>query len=84
MNAPLSHIPPVFDPEHPYHLSEEQHYRVYQARHLVELLHSLSSAKQEFFDIRSESLAVTCSLIGELLDEAVPKLIFKDGKGEKL
>lgn len=69
-----------FDPKFPYRLSEDQHTRLYQARHLVELLHNVAGPTYpEFSEIRTESLAVVCGLIGDLLDEAMPNMIFRKG-----
>lgn len=66
-----------FDPQRPYSLTEEQHYAIYQARHLALLLHDLSSCRDEFAEVRRESVAVVYDLLGDLLDAAIPNLIFK-------
>jgi hypothetical protein len=71
-----------FDPQRPYSLTEDQHYSLYQARHLAELFHGLCSGRDEFVNLRHESVAVVFNLIGDLLDTAVPNLVFKP-KGEK-
>lgn len=66
-----------FDPEYPYRLSEDQHTNLYQVRHLLELIHALSSPGNEFVELRAESVAVTCGLMSDLLDEAVPNLVWR-------
>lgn len=77
MNNQPSHTSPEFDPEFPYRLTEDQHTRIYQVRHLMELMHNLASNRDEFTDVRVESIAVTCGLIGDLLDEAIPNLVWR-------
>jgi hypothetical protein len=64
-------------PEIAHHLTEDQFYAVYRARHLAELIGNLSQNRDEFTDLRNESLSVVCGLIGELLDEAMPGLIWR-------
>lgn len=66
-----------FDPDFPYRLSESQHDCLYQTRHLLELMHDLALNGEEFCDIRSESIAVTFGLMCDLLDQAMPNLIWR-------
>lgn len=65
------------DPEIAHHLTDDQFYAGYRARHLVELIGTLSQNRDEFTDLRNESLSVVCGLIGDLLDEALPGLIWR-------
>lgn len=58
-------------------LTDDQHTALYRARHLIELLHLFASDRGAFVDLRCESLAVTCDLLGELIDQAVPHLIWR-------
>lgn len=58
-------------------LDEDQHYALYQARHLLGLLYSLTCSKAEFTEIRMEHLCVSLGHITDLMDIAVTNLVFK-------
>lgn len=60
-----------------YHLTEENHYAIYQVRHLLGLLYDLSSGREEFCDLHREHLAVSLGVANELLDGVFPDLVFK-------
>lgn len=61
-----------------YHLTEENHYAIYQVRHLLGLLYDLSScSREEFCDLHREHLAVSLGVANELLDGVFPHLVFK-------
>ena len=63
-----------FDPAFPYRLSEAQQYALYEARHLCDVLHGLASNRDEFVELRTESVAVVAGLLTDLLDAAMPNL----------
>lgn len=72
----MTQASPAFDADHPYRLTEEQHFAIYQVRHVLELIAHVSAARDEYIaDLRYESLAVTAGLLGDLLDSAVPNLV---------
>jgi hypothetical protein len=58
-------------------MTENQHTALYQARHLVATLSRLSASSDEFLDFRREHLAVTLGLIEDLIDTAVPNLVWR-------
>lgn len=60
-----------------YSLAEDQHHKLYQARHLCETLLSLSNSHEEFVDVRRESLATTLNLILELFDQSGLNLVWR-------
>lgn len=59
-----------------YRVTEDQYNGLSNARHLVNLLSELSDShpSQSTVTLNRESLAVTFSLIGDLMDEAIPEL----------
>lgn len=70
-------IPAGFDPEAPYHLTEDQHTALYQARHVLDTLCQLASVSDDFVHLRYESLAVTLGLLTDLLDAVQPNLVWR-------
>lgn len=60
-----------------YHLTEENHFAIYQVRHLLGLLYDLSSGSAEFCDLHREHLAVSLGVANELLDGVFSGLVFK-------
>jgi hypothetical protein len=58
-----------------HHLTEEQHYSLYVARHLCAVMHSLAG-DIGFTEANTESLAVTFGHLTDLLDAAHPGLVF--------
>lgn len=59
-----------------YHLTEDQHDAIYQARHVCELMSDLASCRDNSVEVNRETLAVVGRLVGDLLDKAVPGLVF--------
>lgn len=64
-------------PEHAYHLSEDQHTALYQARHVLDTLYQLANVPNDFVHLRYESLAVTLGLLTDLLDAVQPNLVWR-------
>lgn len=66
----------MFDTERmEYRVTEEQFDELYKARHLLDLLSDLSVAGTvNRADLNRESLAVTCDLIGGMMDGVFPEL----------
>ncbi len=60
-----------------YALTEDQHTALYQARHMLGMIYSLSSVREEFVELRMEELAVSVGLITDLLDSAIPGLVWR-------
>jgi|GEM_PF-6183738 len=73
--AQSSVTPAVFSNGH-YHLTEDSHTAIYQARHLLGLLYDMSSTKEEFCEVHLEHLAVSLGVITDLMDSVFPGLIF--------
>lgn len=59
-------------------MTEDQRTALYQARHLIGTLYSLSATRDEFIDFRREHLQVTLGLIETLIDTAAPGLVWRD------
>lgn len=60
-----------------YPLSEDQSLQIYRARHLIELIGMAAEGSGEFLTLRTESFTLVMGLIGELLDDARPGMIFE-------
>lgn len=67
----------AFDANSAYHLTEDQHTAIYQARHLLGLVYDLSTNQQEFCELHYEHIAVSIGLIADLLDSAIPGLVWR-------
>ena len=73
--TPPSQAPDSGEPR--YHLSESQGNQLYRARHLIELISMAAEGGSDFMTLRSESFTVVMSMVGEMLDDASPGMIFK-------
>ena len=62
-------------------MTEDQHTALYQARHLIGTLYTLTATRDEFIDLRREHLQVTLGLIETLIDTAAPGLVWRDRNG---
>lgn len=53
-----------------YHLTEDQQYALFQARHLLGLLADLAGGSSKFVDTRSEHLCVGLGVVNNLMDQS--------------
>lgn len=65
------------DSTEPAILSDDQHTALYEAYHLVELIHYLSSNQAEFVEIRQETLAVVCGIITTRMEQVTNNLFWR-------
>lgn len=73
----MATTPKPFDPERPYCLSEDEHYRLYTAQHVLAVVSALAltsteaPARDQHVDIPRESLGVLASLLCTQIEEAI-------------
>ncbi|WP_038141020.1 hypothetical protein [Thiothrix lacustris] len=58
-------------------LNDDQHTALYEAYHLVELIHYLSSNQAEFVEIRQETLSVVCGIITDRMEQVTNNLFWR-------
>lgn len=69
----MSHSTPTPVPYYPYHLTEEDQYHLYRARHLARVLSLVAlTSKDSYVDLDRESLGVTFGLLEELIAAGDP------------